>query len=397
MVRGQARDLGEPPPATLRGAGGPARARRPPRCSRRRWRSARWPPARRPTSGRRALARYGERLRHRLPARRRPRRRRARRARRRGPARRLQALIDEACAARRAVSARAASRLRRICARAPAALTPAAVAATAAPSAVIPSIRWMAPDESTQIFERRRRPTGGQAGPRLPGRPGRRQRRRDVQDRGRQDRHRPRPEGADSAARRRHLARARAGRARGRPRSSCEDLGSTNGTFCNGLKVDRKELADGDKILVGSTTILKFTYHDNLDEIFQKQMYESALRDGLTKVFNKKYFTDRLESEFTFAIRHVDAAGAGAVRHRSLQEGERHLRPPGRRLRAVGAVDAADRRAARRGRLRPLRRRGVRGHLPRHRRRRRRQIVAERMRKAVESAPASPSRARTSR
>jgi diguanylate cyclase (GGDEF)-like protein len=84
-----------------------------------------------------------------------------------------------------------------------------------------------------------------------------------------------------------------------------QDLGSTNGTYCNGLKIDKKELVDGDKILVGSTTILKFTYHDNLDEIFQKQMYESALRDGLTKAFNKKYFTDRLESEFTFAIRHA--------------------------------------------------------------------------------------------
>jgi two-component system, cell cycle response regulator len=82
------------------------------------------------------------------------------------------------------------------------------------------------------------------------------------------------------------------------------DMGSTNGTYCNGLKVERKVLVDGDKILVGSTTILKFTYHDNLDEIFQKQMYESALRDGLTKAFNKKYFTDRLESEFTFSIRH---------------------------------------------------------------------------------------------
>jgi two-component system, cell cycle response regulator len=84
-----------------------------------------------------------------------------------------------------------------------------------------------------------------------------------------------------------------------------QDLGSTNGTFCNGLKVDRRELVDGDKILVGSTTILKFTYHDNLDEVFQRQMYESALRDGLTKAFNKKYFTDRLESEFTFAVRHT--------------------------------------------------------------------------------------------
>lgn len=82
------------------------------------------------------------------------------------------------------------------------------------------------------------------------------------------------------------------------------DLGSTNGTFCNGIKVDKRALCDGDKILVGSTTILKFTYHDNLDEAFQRQMYESSLRDGLTKAFNKKYFIDRLESEFTYAVRH---------------------------------------------------------------------------------------------
>ena len=83
-----------------------------------------------------------------------------------------------------------------------------------------------------------------------------------------------------------------------------EDLSSTNGTFCNGIRIDRRELSDGDKIMVGSTTILKFTYHDYLDEVFQRQMYESALRDGLTKVFNKKYFTDYLEKEFAFADRH---------------------------------------------------------------------------------------------
>jgi len=83
-----------------------------------------------------------------------------------------------------------------------------------------------------------------------------------------------------------------------------EDLGSTNGTFCNGVRIERRELTDGDKIMVGSTTILKFTYHDYLDEVFQRQMYESALRDGLTKVFNKKYFTDYLEKEFAFADRH---------------------------------------------------------------------------------------------
>jgi two-component system cell cycle response regulator len=81
------------------------------------------------------------------------------------------------------------------------------------------------------------------------------------------------------------------------------DLGSTNGTFCQGVRVDRHVLEDGDKILVGSSTVLKFTYHDSLDELFQRQMYESALRDDLTKTFNKKYFTDRLESEYAFAMR----------------------------------------------------------------------------------------------
>jgi diguanylate cyclase (GGDEF)-like protein len=82
------------------------------------------------------------------------------------------------------------------------------------------------------------------------------------------------------------------------------DLGSTNGTFCRGLRVDRHELEDGDKILVGSGTVLKFTYHDKLDEVFQRQMYESALRDDLTKAFNKKYYMDRVESEYAYAVRH---------------------------------------------------------------------------------------------
>jgi diguanylate cyclase (GGDEF)-like protein len=83
-----------------------------------------------------------------------------------------------------------------------------------------------------------------------------------------------------------------------------EDLGSRNGTFVNGARIARHQLSDGDKIQVGSTTILKFTYHDHLDETFQQQMYESALRDGLTRAFNKKYFLDRIESEFRFARRH---------------------------------------------------------------------------------------------
>src|SRR5262249_34110989 len=69
------------------------------------------------------------------------------------------------------------------------------------------------------------------------------------------------------------------------------DLGSKNGVFVNGQKLERPvALRDGDKIQLSSSTILKFTYADRLDESFQRRMYESALRDGLTKIFNKKYF-----------------------------------------------------------------------------------------------------------
>ena len=82
------------------------------------------------------------------------------------------------------------------------------------------------------------------------------------------------------------------------------DLGSTNGTFCNGTRVQRQDLTDGDKISIGATTILRFTYQDQVDEHYQKKLFESALRDGLTSTFNRRYFVDRLQSEIRFAVRH---------------------------------------------------------------------------------------------
>jgi two-component system, cell cycle response regulator len=87
--------------------------------------------------------------------------------------------------------------------------------------------------------------------------------------------------------------------------ATIEDLGSRNGTYVNGERIAAATvLRDGDKIQLSSQTILKFTFQDRLDESFQRRMYESALRDGLTKAFNKKYFLDRLEREFRFARRH---------------------------------------------------------------------------------------------
>jgi diguanylate cyclase (GGDEF)-like protein len=83
-----------------------------------------------------------------------------------------------------------------------------------------------------------------------------------------------------------------------------EDLGSANGTLVNGEMIQHQELKEGDKIRLGANTMLKFTYQDKLDETFQQQMYDAALRDGLTKCYNKKFFSDRLETEFAYAKRH---------------------------------------------------------------------------------------------
>ncbi len=84
-----------------------------------------------------------------------------------------------------------------------------------------------------------------------------------------------------------------------------EDLGSTNGTFVNDEPVFApRPLQDGDRIRVGTTTILKFSYQDDLEERFQRQMFESARRDGLTGAYNKRYLQERFEAEFAFALRH---------------------------------------------------------------------------------------------
>jgi diguanylate cyclase (GGDEF)-like protein len=83
-----------------------------------------------------------------------------------------------------------------------------------------------------------------------------------------------------------------------------EDMHSRNGTFLNGNRIEQGVLEDGDKIQLGRTTVLKFSFQDQIEESFQRRMFDSALRDGLTRAYNKRYFIDRLNSEMRFALRH---------------------------------------------------------------------------------------------
>jgi two-component system, cell cycle response regulator len=83
-----------------------------------------------------------------------------------------------------------------------------------------------------------------------------------------------------------------------------KDLDSTNGIFVGGERVEEAVLREGDKVLLGRRTVLKFALHDELEQNYQQQMYESSTRDGLTGVFNRKYFSQKINSDISFARRH---------------------------------------------------------------------------------------------
>ncbi|HSK02500.1 MAG TPA: GGDEF domain-containing protein [Kofleriaceae bacterium] len=85
-----------------------------------------------------------------------------------------------------------------------------------------------------------------------------------------------------------------------------DDLGSRNGTFVNGERVTGpRPLDEGDKIQIGPLTMLRYAHHDEIDERFHQRLVASALRDPLTRLFNKRYLLDRLDCELRFARRHV--------------------------------------------------------------------------------------------
>ena len=89
-----------------------------------------------------------------------------------------------------------------------------------------------------------------------------------------------------------------------RERYVIRDLGSTNGIYVDGHKIQQHALKDGDKILIGRRTILKFMLQDPVEMEFQRQMYQSSVRDPLTGAFNRKHFDERISSEISFTRRH---------------------------------------------------------------------------------------------
>lgn len=84
-----------------------------------------------------------------------------------------------------------------------------------------------------------------------------------------------------------------------------KDLGSTNGTLLNGRKIrEDSTIREGDQIQVGSTVILRYHLQEEVEAKFLGSLYESATKDFLTSTYNKRFFLERLQEEFSHASRH---------------------------------------------------------------------------------------------
>lgn len=86
------------------------------------------------------------------------------------------------------------------------------------------------------------------------------------------------------------------------------DLGSRNGTFIEGQRIDgERRLRDGEQIQVGGASTLKFTWVDELDLQYQRHMADAALCDPLTGIHNRRYFEERAAAEVAAVQRHGGA------------------------------------------------------------------------------------------
>ena len=81
------------------------------------------------------------------------------------------------------------------------------------------------------------------------------------------------------------------------------DLGSTNGTYINDQLVEERVLRDGDFLKVGRC-IFKFLSGDNIESAYHEEIYRLTTIDGLTQIFNKRYFLDALDREMGRAQRY---------------------------------------------------------------------------------------------
>jgi len=85
------------------------------------------------------------------------------------------------------------------------------------------------------------------------------------------------------------------------------DLRSSNGVTINGQPVQRTFLQDQDIIGLGSSVSLKFAYVSESEQAYQTRLFDNAVHDSLTKMYNKRYVLGELERRVAVARKRSDA------------------------------------------------------------------------------------------
>jgi diguanylate cyclase (GGDEF)-like protein len=80
------------------------------------------------------------------------------------------------------------------------------------------------------------------------------------------------------------------------------DLGSTNGTFVNDVRVEECALCDGDMLRVGKM-VFKYFSGTGIEVEHHEALYRLSTTDALTGTFNRSHFLKVLDREWTRAVR----------------------------------------------------------------------------------------------
>ncbi len=81
------------------------------------------------------------------------------------------------------------------------------------------------------------------------------------------------------------------------------DLKSTNGTYVNDRPIEERTLRDGDQVKIGRT-IFKFLSGSNVEASYHDEIYRLTTTDGLTQVYNKRFFLQEMEREMSRCLRY---------------------------------------------------------------------------------------------
>lgn len=125
--------------------------------------------------------------------------------------------------------------------------------------------------------------------------------------------------------------------------TSCRivDLESRNGSWRNGEAVESASLRDGDTLRFG-TSVLKFTFHDAIEESFYGELDRLMSHDELTGLYVRRYFEREWprafararEEERPLCVAMLDMDGLKAVNDRmGHQAGSAWIAEVGRRIR----------------------------------------------------------------